>query len=475
MRLPDILLLLRPGQCQRVLVTAGLLLVLGAGVDSAQAQVAQSTPSDVAPAVAAALYDRGMVLFEQGEVASAKKMFAEALERSAQGSHADDALRMLRQCNEKLGIGDLDAGRPAPPDQGPLDPYANPSTSSGEQPLDPYGNASASPDGEMGQPLDPYGTSPVSPQVLPPGGEVGTRELPRTLMVYGGLYGFITGMALLGPSEDSNGDGELDGVTGGAVLAGLVGGGASVYLSYYLSKRLPLSEVESRSISSAGAWGMYNFAHLGNVFTGTDSDVNDIHKSMAIGGLVGTGAGYWYSKAYEPTEGELAFTNSMSLYGTAAGLLLGVAMDPPEGDAYSLNAALGSSAGLGLGLYLAKDANATRRRMLKVDIGAAAGAAVPWILVYPLMDDGARTSGFLSALSMGAGGYLAWYLTRNDSEAEPGPTAPADLSPAPPALLQRGASGRWSLSAPILRPMELPALAPGRGTNLGTDLLSGTF
>ena len=42
---------------------------------------------------------------------------------------------------EKLGISDLDAGRPAAAGDGPLDPYANPAGVN-EGPVDPYGEAS---------------------------------------------------------------------------------------------------------------------------------------------------------------------------------------------------------------------------------------------------------------------------------------------------------------------------------------------
>ena len=52
-----------------------------------------------------------------------------------------------------------------------------------------------------------------------------------------------------------------------------------------------------------------------------------------------------------------------------------------------------------------------------VDLGAAAGAAVPWILIYPLVnDDGTNNDeqalGWISSLTMGGGALTAWLLTR---------------------------------------------------------------
>src|SRR5690606_3044036 len=77
-------------------------LALGTGGVGAGQAWAQDRAVD--EHVAAALYDRGMVLYELGDVANAKTMFIESLERSSEGSRAADALRMLRAANEKLGI-----------------------------------------------------------------------------------------------------------------------------------------------------------------------------------------------------------------------------------------------------------------------------------------------------------------------------------------------------------------------------------
>ncbi len=196
---------------------------------------------------------------------------------------------------------------------------------------------------------------------------------------------------------------------------------------------------------------------------------------MALGALAGGGLGYYYDKALDPTEGEVAVLNSGSLIGTTAGLMLGAAIDPPRGDAYSLNMTLGSMAGIGAGLYFRdyfEGVSATR--MMHVNLGAMAGAAVPWILVYPAIssDDGDEHQlvGFLSTLTMAGGAYVTWRWTEDgDSD---------DITPEPtsaPALVQRSDSGGWRLSTPLPRPMQNPALAPPNGASVGADLLSGRF
>ena len=456
-----------------LLVLAGSLLTLGVGPSESTAQApagqptmsqpTMSQPPDVAEKVAAALYDRGMVLFEQGDLANAKKMFGESIERAPQGIRSADALRMLRQCNEKLGIDDLDAGLPELPADGPLDPYGD----EGNVPLDPYGDpATGSGDSGSDGPLDPYVPQPANK----PGHSVST--LHRRLFVgHGGLQGFMLGMALVGPYEDI-GSGEVGSFQGGAVALGLLGAGGVGYGAHLLVDKLSISESQSSVINSVGLWGIYGGLHLGNLFSGAETNGNDIYAGMAIAGLLGTGAGYLYAKNADPKPGDIAFTNSLGIYGSAIGLFLGVALDPPRGDADSLNALLGAGLGIGLGYY-SGDHHPTRERMLKVDLGAAVGAAAPWALLYPFLDDGAQLSGLLSSLGIGAGGVLTWYLTDDDEVPTKADVAPPEqLSP---ALLQRSSTGQWSLATPLVRPMDLPVLAPRTGLSVGTDVLSGRF
>jgi hypothetical protein len=432
-------------------------------------------PADVDEAVAAALYDRGMALYEEGDIANAKKMFGESLGRSPAGTRSADALRMLRECNEKLGVENLDAGRPDTSGNVPVDPYA-------EGPMDPYGEGG----GEAGQggeaTLDPYADPQgTGEQGGGPGPKLDAPEgTGKVFIAHGAMQGFIAGMAVLGPFERDEVTGELGSVRGGAVALGLVSAGAAGYFSYYLGDKQGLTMTQGNVIASAGFWGMYNGAHLGNLFAGVDSDNNDVYKGMAISGLIGSGIGYYYAKEKNPTEGQLAFTNSLTLYGTSGGLLFGVALDPPRGDAYSLNAVIGSGLGLGLAYYV-DGYRPTRRRMLKVDLGAAVGALAPWVLIYPFTADSNSSGdeqliGFLSMVGLVGGGYGVWRYT--DGEDETDETArdeDASLSTAPPAILQRSSAGSWALGTPAIRPMDMPALAPRRGVSFGADLLSGHF
>ncbi|MCP4449002.1 MAG: hypothetical protein GY811_27260 [Myxococcales bacterium] len=475
---------------------AALMVVNGLSQGSTPQAEAQSkalgslpappSPTGMGEQVAAALYNRGMALYELGDIGSAKKLFGESLERSPNGSRAGDALAMLRKCNEKLGIEDRDAGRPVPGSGSdvPMDPYADSTADDGISLLAPFATA----DG----PVDPYavGATVEPPLVVGAAAETETETeagaLPKEtqgdasgskarvdLMVAGGLYGLIAGLALTGPFEDV--DGESGDLRGSAVPVGLAVAGGGVFLGHYLAKKY--DRAGGKALSSGALWGMYNFAHIGNILTGDETSGNDVYKSMALGGLAGGGLGHLYVSKLKPSEGEVAVANSGALIGTGAALMLGVAMDPPRGDAYSLNAALGSMAGLGAGIFFSDKVVASPKRMTFVTLGAAAGATVPWIMVYPFLDGSGggdyQTAGFLSALSMGGGAYLVWRLTEDD---ESKASASVDaLAPIAPALVQRDPGGRWSLATPMPRPMENHRLASRVGFSMGADVLSGRF
>jgi hypothetical protein len=303
----------------------------------------------------------------------------------------------------------------------------------------------------------------------------------RVVMAWSAAAGLVAGLALAGPESETTDElGQTSSeVSGGAVLAGLLGAAGGFGASWWLTDRYPVTSGQSISIAAGTSWGVIDLALLGDAVTGADSDPNDVWKFAGVGGLLGIGAGTWYAARFEPGEDEMTFVNSLGALGAGAGLLVGVGIQPPEREAYSINALVGSLGGLGIGLALSDSANVSTRRMLYIDLGAAAGAAVPWALLYPLIRDGnsendEQAAGWLSALTLGGGAIAAWYLTRGvdgDSEELARAASPAP----PPALVERQAGGSWRLGAPLPRPMSAPALAPPSGIAVGTDLVSGRF
>lgn len=427
---------------------------------------------DVDDQVAQALYRRGVALYRRGAAAEAKTLFIESLERSPKGRVSGDALRMLRAANRRLGISNLDHGRPsAHGGEGVLDPYAGgggaPAPS--EAPLDPYG---AAPTPEP--PGEPAPVEPIGPADRPEP-EQGSAMGRRAVIGWSGAVGLVAGLALGGPEDDS---GEL---ADAAIIGGLVGAAGGVGLSYWLTRRVPLTVGESAAIASAATWGATQGGLLADATTGTDSEANDVWKYVAAGGLVGLGGGVLYARMGDPSEQDVAMTNSLALIGTGLGLSIAAGMEVAESEAFSLNALFGSAAGLAAGLLLSPRVELSLRRTLLLDLGAAAGAAAGWAVLYPLIyDDTTRNDeqvvGWVSTATLTGGVIAMWYLTRNMDAARSGQLASRRGPPAPPGLARLEADGDWHLGVPFLRPLRNPALAPAGGdTALGIDLVSGRF
>lgn len=486
---------------------------------------AEPAGNEIDQAVAAALLQRAQLLFAQNDVENAKDLLIEALGRRPVGQVASDIIDLLRAANKQLGL-PLDdgmsgqsrassgSGTPEKPYGTTSDPFDTPGVGDGGEPVDPYGDgpgsdgddvASADGAGDSDPEAEPDTEEPLSDMSDPAADD--QSKARRTLLAYGGLYGFLTGMALAGPEDDF---GE---VPGSAVAAGLAVGVAGMLTGHYLAKKKGYTEAQSAVIGWSGISGGLAFAFFSDLATGIDdSSTNDIYGGIALGGLLGAGAGYLIADRIQPSVGDVSLVSSMGLYGLTGGLLLGAAMDPVETEAYSINALIGSAAGVAAGLYAAQRIDTTRERMVWIDAGAGAGALAPWLLIYPAVegDGGTQTVGFLSLVGMFGGGYLAWRLTRDmqpaaddggsrrnrgdeddddedvleeDEDEDEQTIDSLELArrraaslPPPPGLIQRTADGRWRMGPPALRPAENPVLAPRTGKpGLALDVLSGRF
>ncbi len=443
-----------------------------------------SVPRKASPidnAVAAALLDRANILFAAKDFANARQLYIESLVRSPKGPSATQALDMLKQSNTKLGNKDVYSGaptvvRPAGTAK-PLDPYGtgtDPVVKKPDKPLDPYGTGKIkTPDNT--DPLDPYGTGKVAkPDPATPKDDPNAdRQARNLLMGWSGMLGLGVGLAIAGP-EDDNGD-----VSGGAVVAGILGAGATVGLSWYLTRKRKLTAGQSSAIMSAGTWGAYNIGLFADTLKTQGTTANDVMIGVALGGVLGVAAGAAYALKEKPSVDDVAVMNSFGAYGTTAGLMLGVLMDPPESEAYNVNAILGNLGGLAVGWWAAKKLDVSRSRMLRVDLGAALGVAGTWALFYPLISDDAERSdeqvtGLVSVLGMAGGAYAAWYLTRKMDKKKESLVKDGVASPYP-SLLRRSSAGTWTTGVPIPRPMST-ALAPKtRGRSMGIDLAGGWF
>jgi hypothetical protein len=395
-------------------------------------------------AVARALYERARVLHDAGDFASAKMLLLESLSRSGDGPVSGDAKALLASCEENLG--DL-------PSQ------------SGDETLDPFAVR------DLEATLDPFAETTPDPAAAPVqdtgASAAGTGpSAQRTLMFYGGLYGFTAGMAVAGVENDDE-----------PLLPGLLGAGAGAAAGYLVARNGSISAGQASTIAWSGVWSGLAGGLVTDLSGVGTSTATGVMRGAALGGLLGTGAGWFLAKKLDPSPGDAALVNSLGLYGTATSFFIGVGLAPVEVEGYSLNALIGAGVGLAVGLYAAPRVDVSRQRMLWVDLGAALGAAAPWVLIYPAIQDSLATSdeqtaGVLSALGLLAGGYLSWRMTAKLEADEPA----AEPAPALTGLLQHGAEGGWALGVPLPRlPHNTELGPPSRGWGMALDLVAGQF
>jgi hypothetical protein len=395
-------------------------------------------------AVARALYERAQVLADAGDHANARMLLLESLSRSPAGPVSGDARALLALSEQSLGQMSADEASDAT--------------------LDPFAIRDGSRDT-----LDPYADDLAIRTMDPPRDAMADRDragAQRALLSFGGLYGFMAGMAVA-PWEDGN----------APLLAGLIGAGAGVGAGYLAARKLDLSEGQASTLAWSGAWSAMAGGILVDLSGIGTSTPDGVTRGIALGGLLGAGAGWLIARKTDPSPGDVALINSLGLYGTTTSLLIGVALAPIEVEGYSLNALLGAAVGIGVGAYAAPRLEVSRKRMLWVDLGAGLGAATPWILIYPALESPGtgdeQAMGVISAIGLLAGGYVAWRLT---ADLDPQGAVSEKPSPAVSGLLQHTPGGAWAVGVPLPRLPDNPVLGPrARGWGVAVDLLAGAF
>lgn len=486
----------------RVMAIGAHVLVVW-GLVASPLVMAQSGPPTPGPAnaeraldeaVAHKLLERARQLIDANELGDAKTLIIEALERSPSGLHSPRALRMLRYVNGALGIDDPEHGIPKKRTTRPgelIDPYAvgDVDESLEYEILDPYDVRAG---GKRTQPAETSDSETSPDASAPEGDDASTKPPPsragasRMLIGFGGLSGYVMGMALAGDAN-TNSRSEFSDV---GITMGVLGGLAGMYAGYAIARDYRVSNTEATIGVWSGLWSGMFAALSADVLTGIDkSSVSDIFRGMFLGGVLGTAIGSAYATD-RVSNGDIGMVNSGGLYGAGAGAFLALILDPLHSEAYSVNAMLGAVAGLGTGMFAARRWDTSRGRMLWIDTGVALGAATPWLVLYPAVadsDNRYQIVGAASLVSMVAGGYLAWYMTKgtdkktaraSGNETPEKPTSSSGLSlPPVPGIVQRTPSGDWRVGTLSLRPLVAPtdsrSRRPGRGVLM--DIVGGRF
>lgn len=394
------------------------------------------TPAPVDPVlaeqVAQSLVARAQELYDARVFADAKQLAVEALVKSPKGAAAEHAKYLIKKINDQLGIDDTQP--PNPTDKVDLTPFSDRA------------------------PPPPLPASPEQP-----------RASRVSTSVHAGLYVGLIGTTVGAFFSDSS-------PASGAVPAGLATAAAGAVFLPPLVDKLKWNEAQVRTVGSGTVWGGVIGGLFGDIGKKRNTTARQVLVGASVGATAGGAAGALLARDDRYTPGDVALVDTFAGIGAVGGLTVGMVMQPAETEAYSLNAALGAAGGVVVGLLAAPQTNTTPRRMARVAGAAAIGAAAPFLLYAGIRDSSStgdeRAVGALSSIGMLAGAYVGFRLTRDlDVGLDRLPRKPAD-DDAPPSLVGRASSGRWTVGPPAIGPLSRQ-LAPQSGMAL--SLVGGTF
>ncbi len=234
------------------------------------------------------------------------------------------------------------------------------------------------------------------------------EEIPQTgrrqLIVAAGIGGSIGVGSLLFSTNDF-------GISG---VAGLLGGGAGLAISYFALPR-DLSLGTSNLTITTGVFGAIAGRATAQIFTSQDRIATPIAGASLF---LGAGAGYFLGERLRIRVGDAALFNSALVWGGTTGLLLATALDPGRDITNGITL---SGLGMGLvgGLMLTRYFDISRTHAVLIDLGGVAGVVgglAVKSLVYPSDENSQERLANFALGGMGIGLVVAGVLTRNMDE-----------------------------------------------------------
>jgi hypothetical protein len=267
------------------------------------------------------------------------------------------------------------------------------------------------------------------------------------LVLWSGLYGIWLGIAadvLINVSDVRT-----------AVLFPMAGMGVAMGTSLIATSDHPLTTGQAWTIITGLDYGSLSGALWG---AGLGLSGKGVVGTSVLTSLLTTPVAAFVASTERPKAGDIELVRSSLLWGTTAGLLGAATFGSNNISANGawLTGAIAMDVSLAAGIGLANSFDLSRNRVLIIDAGAIGGGLVG--LGLSLMVQGQTVSG--QGLSGGTlagllGGIAIATIATHNLDAD-------DLqarAPAYPALLARGADGRWTVGMPSPTPV-----LDGRGT-----------
>jgi hypothetical protein len=279
---------------------------------------------------------------------------------------------------------------------------------------------------------------PLAPAALPAGSSPGHDRGGRAeLVLFSTLYGVYAAGATAMAAD----------VQSGRVFSTLllVGGGAGLGSSLWLTRTGPISSGRANLIDSAAVWAGYNGTLIGVIGEANPRVAAAISLASSAAGLTTAAL---LTRTDAPRVGTVAAANSGGIWGLATGAFLSIYY-PTDVDLKLLlgTIVITADAGLALGAWLGEEHQVSRERALLIDAGSVVGI-LGGLAVYAITGLDDRTvsaSCALAGLGVGLGSAI-WFTRDWDEAPEATPTALEVgpwIAPTPDGRVAWGVAGRF--------------------------------
>jgi hypothetical protein len=234
-------------------------------------------------------------------------------------------------------------------------------------------------------------------------------NVARGELVFWSTLGGLAIAANLCVAIDCSSDREYAGVytlTLGGALAGSL-----------LATRRGIRQGEAQLYNSAQTWGAWNALYINDGFPETAEQAG-VAIAMQLGGLA-AGIGLW--QAWQPTQGDVALTNTFLFWGTVL-TLWGHAAAHAEPSLRTM--VIAGDVSLLAGALISRSVEMSRGRTLLIDVGGILGTLTGGLFAATQNDD-VRTIGVILLAGTSAGLGLAFAGTLEWDDPPPVKVAPA--------------------------------------------------
>jgi hypothetical protein len=256
------------------------------------------------------------------------------------------------------------------------------------------------------------------------------------------------------------------------VIPPLIGGGAGLALSLLATRDGPMSSGQAWGIITGFDYGTYSGLIWG---AAADSDDEKVVFGTALGtGVAAGGLATWLMTTRPALQGDIEVVRSGGLWGFATGALLAGIVQPASDRTTFVLMGAGIDGGLLAGVGLARVLDLPRNRMLLIDTASLGGGLVGFAVAFLIVGqpEGGNPGRVLAGSALAglyAGMGLGIYLTRGMR-----PDAHEALLDVP-ALIARGADGRWGAGHPTVLPVITPGGTGARLSGAQLSLLGGVW